>query len=194
MMGTTSGPRVTTEPDTPRVHAARQTATLGGGCFWCLEAVFTEVPGVAQAVCGYAGGTVADPTYAQVCAGTTGHVEVVQIAYDPETVAYGDLLDLFFTIHDPTSRDRQGGDVGPQYRSVIFWQQEEERGFAERKIAELNASRVWSRDLVTEVRFLEAFYRAEDHHQGYFARHPNEAYCAYVVAPKVTKARSHLGR
>jgi peptide-methionine (S)-S-oxide reductase len=166
-----------------------ETATLGGGCFWCLEAVYHEMEGVTSVVSGYMGGHVENPTYQQVCTGRTGHVEVVQVAFDPAVTSYREILEVFFGIHDPTSRDRQGNDAGPQYRSVIFYHDERQRETAEQLIRDLNAQGIWEKPIVTDVRPATEFYRAEDYHQEYFANNPNQPYCAYVVAPKVAKFR-----
>jgi peptide-methionine (S)-S-oxide reductase len=163
-------------------------ATLGGGCFWCLEAAYAEVAGVTRVESGYAGGHVENPTYRDVCAGTTGHAEVVQIEYDTERLTYRDILDLFFTIHDPTTKDRQGADVGPQYRSAIFYETDEERATAEQTIAELEERGVWKK-IVTEVAPLERFWPAEAYHRDYYRRHPDQAYCRVVIAPKIAKLR-----
>ncbi len=165
------------------------TATLGGGCFWCLEAVYQEVRGVVRVVSGYAGGHVPDPDYRTVCTGTTGHAEVVQLTFDPDVVSYRDLLEIFFTIHDPTQRDRQGADVGPQYRSVILYAAPEQKVTAEALITELEDERVFDRPIVTEVVPLETFYPAEDYHQDYYQRNTGQAYCQIVVAPKLAKFR-----
>lgn len=167
----------------------RETATLGGGCFWCLEAVYNELQGVDSVVSGYAGGSVAHPSYEQVCTGTTGHAEVVQVTFDPSVITFGDLLDVFFTIHDPTTLNRQGHDVGTQYRSVIFYHTPAQREIADRKIRELEAAKVWADPIVTELQPFTAFYPAEDYHQRYFARNPHQPYCQVVVLPKVVKAR-----
>ena len=166
-----------------------QTATLGGGCFWCLEAVYQEMEGVVSAESGYMGGHVDNPRYHDVCTGRTGHVEVVQVAFDPEITTYREILEVFFAIHDPTSRDRQGNDSGPQYRSAIFYHDARQQGVAEALIRELEAEHIWSRPIATEVREAEAFYRAEDYHQEYFRNNPQQPYCALVVAPKVRKFR-----
>ena len=166
-----------------------QTATLGGGCFWCLEAVYDELRGVEEVVSGYAGGYSANPSYEEVCTGETGHAEVVQVRFDPAQVSYRDLLTLFFTIHDPTSLNRQGADVSTQYRSVIFYHNAEQKAQAEAVMAELTAARLWDRPLVTELAPLEAFYPAEAYHQKYFARNPYQGYCRMVIAPKVAKFR-----
>ncbi len=170
----------------------QQTATIAGGCFWCLEAVYVLLKGVNQVVSGYAGGHVPNPTYEQVCSGSTGHAEVVQITFDPETITFRDLLDVFFTIHDPTTLNRQGADIGTQYRSAIFYHTPEQRQTAEAVIAELEAARVWPDPIVTEVKALDRFYPAETYHQDYFARNPYQPYCRAVVAPKVAKARQRF--
>ncbi len=167
----------------------KELATLGGGCFWCLEAVYNELKGVEQVVSGYAGGTVAHPTYEAVCAGKTGHAEVVQLTFDPRVISYKDILHVFFTIHDPTTLNRQGSDVGTQYRSVIFYHSPEQRQIAEDTIRELTAAKMWDAPIVTEVVPFEAFYPAEEYHQRYFERNPTWPYCVYVVAPKVAKVR-----
>lgn len=166
---------------------SQSVATLGGGCFWCLEAVYSQLRGVSQAISGYSGGHVANPSYEQVCTKTTGHAEVVQVTYDDSEVSFGDLLDIFFTIHDPTTLNRQGNDVGPQYRSAIYYHNEEQKRIAEEKIAEFNA--IWDDPIVTEITALDAFYPAEAYHQNYFANNPNQPYCQVVVAPKVAKFR-----
>ena len=168
---------------------AEQVATLGGGCFWCLEAVFLGLRGVTRVVSGYAGGQVANPTYVQVCGKRTGHAEVVQVGFDPDQVSYEDLLRVFFTIHDPTTRDRQGNDAGPQYRSIILTHDDAQAATAKRVIGEIAEAGIWSAPLVTEVRPLEVFWPAEEVHQNYFARNPGQGYCQAVVAPKVTKFR-----
>jgi peptide-methionine (S)-S-oxide reductase len=167
----------------------QETATLGGGCFWCLEAVYKDLRGVERVVSGYAGGTVENPTYEQVCGGRTGHAEVVQITYDPEVVSFRDLLDVFFTIHDPTTKDRQGADVGPQYRSIILYHDAEQKEAAESAIAELREKGVWRAPIVTEVVPLEKFYPAEAYHQDYYEQNPRQRYCQIVIAPKVAKFR-----
>ena len=169
--------------------AGREIATLGGGCFWCIEAVFKELRGVESAVSGYAGGHVSNPTYEQVCSKRTGHAEVVQVAFDPEVVSYREILEVFFTVHDPTTLNRQGADVGPQYRSVIFYHSEEQRQTAVEVVQQMERDQVWDAPIVTELTAAPAFYPAEDYHQDYFERNPNQAYCAVVVAPKVAKFR-----
>jgi peptide-methionine (S)-S-oxide reductase len=164
-------------------------ATLAGGCFWCLEAAFQQLKGVTKVTSGYAGGTVANPSYEAVCTGRTGHAEVVQIEFDPAVVSYRELLEVFFTIHDPTTLNRQGGDVGTQYRSAIFYHSPQQQRDAKAVIAELEAERVWDDPIVTEVVPLEAFYPAEEYHRDYFRRNPGQGYCRTVIAPKVAKLR-----
>jgi peptide-methionine (S)-S-oxide reductase len=174
---------------------ARELATVGGGCFWCLEAVYKDLKGVESVGSGYAGGDVENPTYEQVCGGRTGHAEVVQIAFDPQVVTYRDLLDVFFTIHDPTTKDRQGADVGPQYRSIILYDSPEQKAVAEQAIADLEKKGLWRAPIVTEIVPLEKFYPAEDYHRDYFERNPRQRYCQIVIAPKVAKFRKeHLAR
>ena len=168
---------------------AKEIATLGGGCFWCLEAVYDRMEGVLDVQSGYMGGHVANPGYREVCAGTTGHAEVVQVAFDPAMTPYREILEVFFTIHDPTTRDRQGNDVGSQYRSVIFYNSESQRETAESVIRELGAENLWGRPIVTEVREASTFYPAEDYHQEYYANNPAQPYCTFVVEPKVRKFR-----
>jgi len=169
-----------------------ETAVLGGGCFWCLEAVFDDLAGVESVESGYAGGRSADPSYEEVCSGRTGHAEVVRIVFDPSVLAFRDLLTVFFTIHDPTTRDRQGNDVGSQYRSVIFCQTPAQRASAESLIRELDAAGLWSAPIVTEVAGDAPFHVAEDYHQEYFARNGRQPYCQVVVAPKVAKFRKRF--
>lgn len=169
--------------------ARREVATLAGGCFWCLEAAFDQLRGVEEVQSGYTGGTIPNPTYEQVCTGRTGHAEAVEIAFDPEVISYRELLEVFFAIHDPTTRNRQGADVGPQYRSAIFYHTPAQREEAERMIAELNAGGVWGAPIVTEVVPCGVFYPAEEYHRDYFRRHPDQAYCQAVIAPKVAKLR-----
>ncbi|MEO5567457.1 MAG: peptide-methionine (S)-S-oxide reductase MsrA [Gemmatimonadaceae bacterium] len=166
-----------------------QTATLAGGCFWCLEAVYRELKGVERVQSGYTGGRRPNPTYEQVCAGVTGHAEVVQIEFDPSVITYRDLLDVFFTIHDPTTLDRQGNDVGSQYRSAIFTHDEAQEKAAREKISDLSAEKVWGDPIVTRVDPLTTFFPAEDYHAAYFERNGGQPYCQFVVAPKVAKAR-----
>ena len=169
-----------------------ETAVLGGGCFWCLEAVFDELAGVTSVESGYAGGSVPNPSYNAVCGGRTGHAEVARITFDPSVLSFRDLLTVFFTIHDPTTLNRQGNDVGPQYRSVIFAQTPAQRETAEAVIKELNAAKLWRDPIVTEVAGAPPFYKAEDYHQEYFARNAGQPYCQIVVAPKVAKFRKHF--
>ena len=187
---------------TPAVNAAAnastsgpggsEAATLAGGCFWCLEAVFLQLKGVSTAQSGYAGGRRPNPTYEQVCTGVTGHAEVVRVTYDPAVISFGDLLDVFFTIHDPTTLNRQGGDQGMQYRSAVFFESADQEREARAKIAALEAERVWDDPIVTEVAPLTEFYPAEQYHDNYFARNPQNPYCAAIIAPKVAKARKYF--
>jgi len=169
-----------------------ETATLAGGCFWCLEAVFDELQGVESAKSGYCGGHVANPGYRQVCTGMTGHAEAVQVRFDPQILSYRDLLNVFFAIHDPTTLNRQGADVGTQYRSAIFYHGEQQRAVAQELIASLNAQHIWDKPIVTEIVEFDKFFVAEDYHQEYFANNPYQPYCMAVVAPKVAKFRKHF--
>jgi peptide-methionine (S)-S-oxide reductase len=166
-----------------------EVATLAGGCFWCLEAVFDELNGVESVESGYSGGHVPNPTYQEVCAGNTGHAEAVQVSFDPNVLSYHDLLTVFFTIHDPTSLNRQGSDVGPQYRSAIFHHTSAQKDMAEQVMDEISAAMIWEASLVTELSPFEVFYPAEDYHQEYFANNRFQPYCQFVVAPKVAKFR-----
>jgi peptide-methionine (S)-S-oxide reductase len=170
-------------------RSGTQVATLGGGCFWCLEAVFNDLRGVTRVVSGYTGGQLPNPSYYQVCTGRTGHAEVIRIEFDPRVVSYKELLQVFFTIHDPTTLNRQGADVGTQYRSAIFYHSPEQAAAARQVMQELAAEHVWPDPIVTEVVPLQEFYPAEDYHQEYFAQNPQEPYCRAVVAPKVAKFR-----
>jgi len=165
-------------------------ATLAGGCFWCIETVFNQLRGVESAVSGYMGGHTTKPTYKDICNGDTGHAEVVQVTFDPGVISYRELLDVFFTLHDPTQLNRQGNDVGTQYRSAIFWHTAEQKSEAEAAIAELSASSQFGAPVVTEVTEATTFYPAEDYHQRYFEQNPYQPYCQFVVAPKVAKARA----
>jgi peptide-methionine (S)-S-oxide reductase len=174
------------------VSGVTEHASLAGGCFWCLEAVYLELKGVHGVQSGYAGGKRPNPTYEQVCSGATGHAEVVRVEYDPEVVSYKDLLDVFFTIHDPTTLNRQGGDKGTQYRSAIFYETPEQDRIARETIAEVSAAKTWKDPIVTEIAPLEKFWPAEDYHDNYFAQNPQNPYCAVVIAPKVAKARKHF--
>jgi peptide-methionine (S)-S-oxide reductase len=167
----------------------RETATFGGGCFWCLDAVFRQLRGVEKVESGYAGGTKSDPTYREVCSGATGHAEVVQVTFDPSEISYRDLLGVFFGIHDPTTLNRQGADIGTQYRSVILYHSPEQQETAKQVIAELQQQGVWDDAIVTEIQPLTTFYPAEKYHQDYFAANPRQPYCQAVIAPKVAKFR-----
>jgi peptide-methionine (S)-S-oxide reductase len=167
--------------------SASEVAILGGGCFWCLDAVYLEVRGVTRVESGYMGGAAANPTYEQVCSGTSGHAEVVRLEFDPNVISYRDILEIFFTIHDPTTLNRQGNDVGTQYRSAIFFTSPEQEATARKVTAEMAA--VWDGPIVTEIAPEASWYKAEDYHQNYFAQHPLQGYCAFVVAPKVAKFR-----
>lgn len=164
-----------------------ETATLGGGCFWCLDAVYREIDGVVEVVSGYAGGKRPDPTYELVSTGNTGHAEVVRVTFDPDVISYRDILDIFWSIHDPTTLNRQGADVGTQYRSIILYNDDTQK--AEAEASRDAAQSLWSNPIVTEILALDAFYRAEDYHQDYFAKHPENAYCAIVINPKLEKLR-----
>jgi peptide-methionine (S)-S-oxide reductase len=172
-------------------NGQREVATLAGGCFWCLEAVYDQLKGVSAVESGYAGGHVTNPTYQAVCNGTTGHAEVVQVTFDPNEVSYGDLLKVFFTIHDPTTLNRQGNDVGTQYRSAIYYHSPEQKTVAEQVINELGEAQMWQNPIVTEIVPISNYYRAEDYHQEYFENNPNQPYCRAVVAPKVAKFRKY---
>lgn len=168
---------------------SEEVATLGGGCFWCLEAIFDELAGVTRVESGYAGGHTRNPTYREVCTGTTGHAEVVQVTFDPTTITFDDVLRVFFTIHDPTTLNRQGPDVGTQYRSAIFYHSAEQKTTAERIIAELGRDGVWRDPIVTELVTFTEFWRAESYHDDYYRRNPDQAYCSAVIEPKVAKFR-----
>ena len=167
-------------------------ATLGGGCFWCVEAVFDDLKGVASVESGYMGGHTADPTYEDICGGETGHAEVIRVAFDPAVVSFADILRVFFTVHDPTTLNRQGNDVGTQYRSVIFYNSDAQRDTAQQVIAEIDRTGIWGAQAVTEVSPAETFYIAEKYHQEYYARNPMQSYCMFVVAPKVQKFRKQF--
>jgi len=169
--------------------SSTERATLGGGCFWCLDAVYRGIRGVTQVESGYAGGSAQNPSYEQVCGGRTGHAEVVQLTFDPSEISFRELLDMFFVIHDPTTLNRQGGDAGTQYRSVIFYHSDAQRAAAEETIRELDASGRYDAPIVTEVAPVPAYYPAERYHQDYFTQNPDRGYCQAVVAPKVSKAR-----
>lgn len=167
-----------------------ETITLAGGCFWCLEAVYDELRGVTDVVSGYMGGITQNPTYKQICTGTTGHAEVVQLTYDPNIISTRQILDVFFTIHDPTTLNRQGADVGTQYRSAIFYHSDAQKQIAEATIAEITETRLWANPIVTEVTPADTFYPAEAYHQNYYVNNPYAGYCQVVIAPKVAKFRS----
>lgn len=167
-------------------------ATLGGGCFWCLQPVFQELRGVDKVEVGYAGGTVKDPSYELVCTDTTGHAEVVQVTFDPNALSYEDLLKVFFSVHDPTTPNRQGADVGAQYRSIIFHGSEAQRDAAQRVMSDLAAAKIWNGAIVTELVPFTEFYRGEEYHQDYFAKNPGAGYCRAVIAPKVAKFRKQF--
>jgi len=166
-------------------------ATLGGGCFWCTEAVFTELKGVEKVEPGYAGGTVPNPTYEQVCSDRTGHAEVVQVTFNPTVISYGELLRIFFTVHDPTTLNRQGADVGTQYRSVIFYHSDEQKSIAKQVVGEVTAAKLWQARIVTQIEPFKAFYKAEAYHLDYFKNNPRQPYCQIIIAPKVRKFREH---
>jgi peptide-methionine (S)-S-oxide reductase len=170
--------------------AGREVATLAGGCFWCLDAVFRDLRGVEKVESGYSGGTTVNPSYEQVCSGRTGHAEVIQVTFDPATISFRDLLGVFFTIHDPTTLNRQGGDIGTQYRSAIFYHSPEQRATAEQVIRELGTEGLWDDPVVTELAAFTSYYPAESYHQDYFNRNPYQPYCSAVIAPKVAKFRS----
>ena len=170
-------------------HDGKEVATLAGGCFWCLEATFNEVVGIDKVVSGYTGGKTINPSYSEVCSGTTGHAEAVQLTFDPKRISFEQILQIFFSIHDPTTLNRQGADVGTQYRSAINYHNEKQKAVAERIIKELNDAKVWSIPIVTEVAPFHEFYVAEDYHQNYFEKNPEQAYCQMVIAPKLAKFR-----
>ncbi len=168
-----------------------EAATLAGGCFWCTEAIFNELRGIEKVESGYSGGTVANPSYQQVCSGSTGHAEAVQVTFDPKVISFRDILRVFFTTHDPTTLNRQGADMGTQYRSAVFYHDGAQRSVAEEVIREMNASKVWKKPVVTEVSPFKAFYRAEDYHQDFFKNNPDSGYCQVVIEPKIVKLREH---
>ena len=174
------------------MNANHQIATLAGGCFWCLEAVFDELNGVVSVESGYAGGRIENPSYKAVCTGMTGHAEVVQVTFDASIISFRDILRVFFTVHDPTTLNRQGADVGTQYRSAIFFHDDTQRADAEAVISEITAEKLWPNSIVTEVAKFDKFYIAEDYHQEYFANNPYQPYCMAVVAPKVMKFRKNF--
>lgn len=175
-------------------ESSLEVATIAGGCFWCIEAVFREVDGVEHVVSGYTGGITLNPTYQQVCSGQTGHAEAVQVRFNPLKISYREILEVFFSIHDPTTLNRQGADVGTQYRSAIFYHNDEQKAVAEKLIGELNKACLWKKPIVTQIVPLDAFYPAEDYHQKYFSQHPEHSYCQTVISPKVGKFREHWSR
>ena len=172
-----------------RTSAREESVVLGGGCFWCLDAVFTELKGVRSVESGYSGGKIAKPSYEEVCTGTTGHAEVVRVEFDPRIISLHDVLLVFFTVHDPTTLNRQGSDAGTQYRSVIFYQGDEQKAVAQAVLKEISAEKIWKRPLVTQLIPFETFYKAEGYHQGYFESNPDQPYCRIVIEPKVRKFR-----
>jgi peptide-methionine (S)-S-oxide reductase len=173
----------------PMPSGQREVVTLGGGCFWCLEAVYDNLKGVTDVVSGYSGGKVPDPSYGQVCTGMTGHAEVVQVTFDPQQVSFREILEVFFSVHDPTTPNRQGADIGTQYRSAIFYHSPEQKAAAEEVLHMLETEEVWNKPIVTELTPFKAFYPAEDYHQEYFARNPGQGYCQAIISPKVAKFR-----
>ena len=177
-----------------RIINAEEVATLAGGCFWCLQPAFEQLRGVEQVVVGYSGGALPSPSYQAVCTGATGHAEAVQMTFDPKVICFRDLLEVFFTVHDPTTLNRQGPDVGTQYRSAIFYHNQEQKEMAEQTISKLNMANIWDAPIVTDVIPFEAFYPAEEYHQNYFARNPGQGYCHAIIAPKVAKFREQFLR
>lgn len=171
-----------------------EVATLAGGCFWCIEAVFREVDGVKNVISGYTGGTIANPTYYQVCTGETGHAEAIQVTFDPVKISYREILEIFFSVHDPTTLNRQGTDTGTQYRSAIFYHNEQQKAIAEELVAKLDKAHLWKKPIVTQIAPLDKFYPAEDYHQEYFSRYPEQAYCRIVISPKVDKFRKQWAK
>ncbi len=168
---------------------SKSVAILGGGCFWCLEAIFSEIQGVTKVISGYSGGKVNNPTYEQVCTGTTGHAEVVQISFDPKVISFNEILEIFFAIHDPTQLNRQGNDIGTQYRSVIFFHSDSQWEEAAYAIKSLEQKKIWKDPIVTELTPFNIFYPAEDYHQDYYKNNPTQAYCSFVISPKISKIR-----
>jgi len=174
--------------------AISEVATLAGGCFWCIEAVFQEINGVESVVSGYTGGTTVNPTYQEVCTNSTGHAEAVQVRFDPSKISYREILEIFFSVHDPTTLNRQGGDVGTQYRSAIFYQSEEQKAVAEQLIGEFGKAHLWKKPIVTQILPMDKFYPAEDYHRDYFSQHPEQAYCQMVILPKVDRFRKQWAK
>jgi peptide-methionine (S)-S-oxide reductase len=183
---------MTTSKTTDAPSAALETATLAGGCFWCTEAIFSQLRGVSSVTPGYSGGSVKDPSYEQVCTGRTGHAEALQVVFDPSVISFHDLLLVFFSTHDPTTPNRQGHDVGTQYRSAVFYHSAQQFQTAQEVVKEITADRLWRAPVVTELKPFEAFYPAEEYHRNYFQRNPNQAYCQMVIEPKVTKFRKQF--
>lgn len=179
-------------------RAISEVATLAGGCFWCMEAIFMEIDGVEDVISGYTGGTSIHPTYQEVCSGSTGHAEAVQVIFNPIKISYREILQIFFSVHDPTTLNQQGADVGTQYRSAIFYHNNQQRAIAEELIRELNKAHLWEKSIVTQIAPLDKFYPAEDYHRKYFSRHPEQSYCQVVISPKISKFRKqwtkHLKR
>ncbi len=175
-------------------NVSLEVATLAGGCFWCIEAVFREIDGVETVVSGYTGGTTVNPTYQRVCAGYTGHAEAVQVSFNPSNISYREILEIFFSVHDPTTLNRQGADVGTQYRSAIFYHNEEQKAVAEELVGELDKAHLWKKPIVTQIVPLDKFYPAEDYHQEYFPRNPEQAYCQMVISPKLNKFRQQWAK
>ena len=171
-----------------------EVATLAGGCFWCIEAVFQQVDGVENVISGYTGGATVNPTYEQVCTGRTGHAEAVQVSFNPYKISYREILEIFFSVHDPTTLNRQGADVGTQYRSAIFYHNAQQKDVAEELIGELNKAHLWKKPIVTQIIPLDIFYPSEDYHREYFSRHPEQAYCQMVISPKVSKFRKQWAK
>ncbi len=171
-----------------------EVATLAGGCFWCIEAVFREIDGVDNVVSGYTGGATVNPTYQQVCTGRTDHAEAVQVSFNPAQISYREILEIFFSVHDPTTLNQQGVDTGTQYRSVIFYHNEQQKVIAEELIGELNKAHLWRKPIVTQIVALDTFYPAEDYHREYFSQHPEQPYCQMVISPKVNKFRKQWGK
>ncbi len=176
----------------PTLGPAQEAVTLGGGCFWCLEPLFDDLIGVENVVVGYAGGSVPNPSYQEVCTGRTGHAEVIQVIFNPQQISFRDILEVFFSVHDPTTPNRQGADVGPQYRSIILYHSSEQKETAEQVIREFEAENVWDAPIVTEVAPLTEFYPAEDYHQEYYKKNPGQGYCQVVIAPKISKFRKRF--
>jgi peptide-methionine (S)-S-oxide reductase len=174
--------------------ATSQVVTLAGGCFWCIEAIFKQVEGVEEVIPGYTGGTTANPTYQDVCTDTTGHAEAVQVTFNPAQISYREILEIFFSVHDPTTLNRQGPDRGTQYRSAIFYHNEQQKAIAKGLIEELNRAHLWKEPIVTQIAPLDKFYPTEDYHRQYFSRHPEQAYCRTVISPKVNKFRKQWAK